>query len=77
MRNPRTKPADSPEVQQLKDRLQRLEQTVLELKGQLNTLEDAQKKPEPAIVEAVYTVPATPTETAPKPQDGDKRREHL
>ena len=74
------KQADSPEVQQLKERLQRLEQTVQELKGQINTLEDAQKKPEPAIVEATYTAPATPL--PPKLRRSlrtleRKRREHL
>lgn len=69
------KPNDSPEVQQLKDRLQRLEQTVQELKGQLNTLEDAPKKAEPAIVEATYTAPVMPAVTAAKPQDSEKKGE--
>jgi hypothetical protein len=36
-------PKQSPEVQQLKDRLKQLEQTVEELKGQLNTVETTQK----------------------------------
>jgi hypothetical protein len=62
------KPADSPEVQQLKERLQRLEQTMLELKDQLNTLEEAKKKPEPEIVQATYSTPA-PASAAAKPQD--------
>ena len=62
------KQADSTEVQQLKERLQRLEQTMLELKGQLNTLEDAQKKPEAAIVQATYSTPTTPAGAASKPQ---------
>src|SRR5262245_1462082 len=73
-----TKP--SPEVQQLRDRLQQLEQTVMELKGQLSALEEAKKNPAPKIVEATYS-PVTPTTTspvaetpaaevpAPKPQD--------
>ena len=72
------KQADSPEVQQLKERLQRLEQTVLELKGQINTLGDASKKPEPAIVEATYSTPVTPTptEASAKPQEsGEKKGE--
>ena len=50
------KPADSPEVKQLKERLQKLEQTMVELKDQLDTLEDAKKKTEPAIVQATYVV---------------------
>ena len=62
------KQADSPEVRQLKERLQRLEQAMLELKGQLNTLE-AQKKSEPEIMQATYTTPAAPAGLAPKPQD--------
>ena len=64
------KPADSPEVQQLKERLQRLEQTMLELKDQLNTMEEAKKKAEPEIVQATYTTPATtPATPAAKAQD--------
>lgn len=70
------KPTDSPDVQQLKDRLQLLEQTVQELKGQLNALEDAKRNPAPAIVEATYSASATPTESAPRPQDtGEKKGE--
>src|SRR3954469_24588322 len=34
-----------PEVQQLKDRLKQLEQTVEELKAQLNSVEDSKKQP--------------------------------
>src|SRR5678815_4294707 len=60
------KQSDSPEVQQLKERLQRLEQAMLELKGQLSTLE-AEKKSEPAIVQATYSTPADAP--VPKPQD--------
>ena len=62
------KQADSPEVQQLKERLQRLEEAMAELKGQLTTIE-AQKKSEPEIVQATYTTPAAPAGLAPKPQD--------
>jgi hypothetical protein len=72
------KQPDAPEVQQLKERLLRLEQTVQELKGQITTLEEAPKKTEPAIVEATYTTPATPipTENVPKPQEnGEKKGE--
>lgn len=69
------KQADSPEVQQLKERLQRLEQAMLELKDQLNTLE-AQKKAEPAIVQATYSTPAALAGPAAKPQEsGEKKGE--
>ena len=69
------KQADSPEVQQLKERLQRLEQAMLELKDQLNTLE-AQKKAEPAIVQATYSPPAALAGPAAKPQEsGEKKGE--
>jgi hypothetical protein len=68
--------ADSPEVQQLKARLELLEQTVQELQGQLNAVENAQKKPEPAIVQATYATPATSGAPAAKPQDsGEKKGE--
>ena len=65
----------TPEVEQLKKRLQLLEQTVEELKGQIDSIE-TKKKSAPAIVEATYTEPAKPaespaTETA-KPQDTNK-----
>src|ERR1044072_1162557 len=36
-------PKESPEVQQLKERLKQLEQTVEELKGQINKVETTQK----------------------------------
>jgi hypothetical protein len=62
----------TPEVEQLKKRLQQLEQTVGELKGQIDAIE-AKKKSAPAIVEATYTEPAKPAETpstdTAKPQD--------
>ena len=67
------------EVQQLKDRLLLLEETVKELKGQISAMEEASKNPTPKIVNADYSPstpasPATsPPETAeapvPKPQD--------
>src|SRR5262249_35863146 len=51
----------NPEVQQLKDKLQQLEQTVEELKGQLKAVADSQKKTEAlATGEKV----AVPTDTA-------------
>src|SRR5215218_5124371 len=65
------------EVEQLKKRLQQLEQTVGELKGQINALETKKQNPTPAVVDATYSEPAAPpaTETAPapsaKPQQGE------
>src|SRR3569832_954699 len=57
------------EVEQLKKRLQQLEQTVVELKGQIDTLETKKQNPPPAIVDAKYSETASPagTETAPEP----------
>ena len=64
-----------PEVDQLKERLLLLEETVRDLKGQINAMEESQKKPLPAAtVEVVngaaegepIAAPATPA----KPQDG-------
>src|SRR6185369_4392154 len=55
----------SSEVDQLKQRLQQLEQTVLELKGQIDAIETKKKDPAPAIVEATYSdPPAAPADTA-------------
>jgi hypothetical protein len=61
----------TPEVQQLKERLQQLEQTVLELKGQINAIEEAKKQsPAPAVIEATYSEPALAESAAPpKPQN--------
>ena len=64
-------PKQSPEVDQLKQRLQQLEQTVLELKGQINAIEDAKKQsPTPAIIEATYSESAAsaPAAAPAKPQ---------
>jgi hypothetical protein len=57
------------EVEQLKKRLQQLEQTVVELKGQIGAIEAKKQSPTPAIIEATYAEPAAPpaTETAPDP----------
>src|SRR5258705_3586214 len=64
----------TPEVQQLKDRLQQLEQTVQELKGQINAMEETKKNPAPQIDQADYSSAApaapAPAATASKPQDG-------
>src|SRR5689334_16143802 len=68
-------PKPATEVDQLKQRLQQLEQTVTELKGQIDAIETKKKDAAPAIVDAKYSEPATPpAETTPpepaKPQDG-------
>ena len=66
----------TPEVEQLKKRLQLLEQTVIELKGQIDSIETKKPAATPAIVEAKYSEPATPAEPAPttpaEPQDTNK-----
>ena len=69
----------TPEVEQLKKRLQQLEQTVLELKGQIDSIEAKKKSATPAIVEATYTEPVTPADTPSttpeKPQDNNGKGE--
>ena len=68
-------PKQTTEVDQLKERLQQLEQTVKDLKGQINALEESQNNPAPKVVEATYsTTPAAPAETeaSAKPQDDKK-----
>src|SRR5258705_12050232 len=67
-----TKPVS--EVEQLKQRLLQLEQTVVELKGQSTAIEDTKKQtPAPAIVQATYSDSSACVETAapaaPNPQD--------
>jgi TolA-binding protein len=73
-----TKPTEAAkptsEVEQLKQRLQQLEQTVVELKGQINAIEETKKQsPAPAIVQATYSDSGTPVvaapAAAPNPQD--------
>ena len=69
-----TTQTQTPEVEQLKRRLQQLEQTVVELKGQIDAIE-AKKKTSTPIVEATYTEPATAAETpatAPAKQQDNK-----
>jgi hypothetical protein len=73
---PETAPP-APEVEQLKKRLQQLEQTVLELKTQIGAIEEKKKSSTPTVVEATYSQPPAPAaETAPatpaKPQDDSK-----
>ena len=63
----------TPELDQLKDRLQQLEKTVEDLKGQIGAMEEAKKNPAPAIINAEYTPPATPAAAAaPKPKSPDE-----
>ena len=64
------------EVEQLKQRLQQLEQIVSDLKGQINAIEETKSKtpaPAPAIIDATYSEaakPVAPESAAPaKPQD--------
>src|SRR5581483_8209718 len=63
----------TPEVEQLKKRLQQLEQTVGELKGQINAIE-AKKTSSTPIVEATYSEPAADAApaAAAKQQDSNK-----
>ena len=63
-----TKRPQPSEVEQLKLRLQQLEDTVRELKGQISAIEETKTNPTPQVVEATYTDPAPPA-PAPKPQD--------
>jgi len=62
----------TPEVQQLKDRLRQLEQTVEELKGQINSVENAQKKSDAATGAAtgVATGEAIAASSAPAADGG-------
>src|SRR5690349_16235217 len=65
--SPSPAPPSAPpsEVEQLKKRLQQLEQTVVELKGQIDTLETKKKDPAPAVMNATYTErPAVETASA-------------
>ena len=69
----------TPEVEALKKRLQQLEQTVGELKGQIEAIEAKKKTETPAIVEATYNEAPTPADTAStepaKPQDKNGKGE--
>src|SRR5947207_507777 len=62
------------EVQQLKERLMQLEQTVEQLKAQLESVEDSQKKPEIATGETVAVSATVPATTA-EPQGDAKKGE--
>lgn len=68
------KPAS--EVQQLRERLLQLEQTVDQLKAQINSMGESQNKPaDGEKIAAPATVSATATATAAKPQDDEKKGE--
>jgi hypothetical protein len=75
---PAPTPTPAPEVEQLKKRLQLLEQTVTELKAQIGAIEEKKNTPKPAIVEATYSAepssaaPAEPPAEPAKPQDTSK-----
>ncbi len=73
------------DVDQLKDRLQQLEETVRQLKTQINDLEESKKTRAPAVVEATYSPSTseqlasaesdTPEPSTAKPQDKDGKGE--
>src|SRR5215510_14630438 len=76
-------PTETPstEVEQLKKRLQQLEQTVVELKGQIDAIEK-KKSPAPAVINATFSaLPAAapeaphPTEPAPAKRQDDAKGE--
>jgi hypothetical protein len=50
---------------ELKEKVKRLEQAVIELKGQLDTLQAAKNNPKPVVVDAAYD-PSTPATALPK-----------
>ena len=67
-----TKKSQTSEVEQLKLRVQQLEDTLRELKGQISAIEETRTNPTPQtpqVVDALYTEPAAAAATAPKPQD--------
>jgi hypothetical protein len=59
------------EVQQLKERLLQLEQTVKDLKDQITSME-GRKDPAPAIVQAAYSAPDVPESTTVTPEPPSK-----
>ena len=69
----------APEVQQLKDRLKQLEQTVEQLKAQLLAIEAARNSPQTATGEkaaaTVAAVPSSPDLTAPNPKPDEPKGE--
>ena len=64
------------EVQQLKQRLMQLEQTVEQLKAQITSIDSSQKKPDVKFVETGATLAPAPMPATPaKPQDDQKKGE--
>ena len=65
------------EVEQLRQRLQQLEQVVLDLKGQISAIEEAKAKPAAPTIDATYSAPVNPAPSGSpaKPQDNDGRGE--
>jgi outer membrane DcaP-like protein len=61
---PETPKSETTEVEQLKKRLQQLEQTVVELKGQIDAIETRKKSATPDVVQAKYSEPAAATAAA-------------
>jgi DcaP outer membrane protein len=57
-----TQKSQGPDLQALKDRLQRVEQEVQELKGEIGAAEQAQPTPLAAAAATLRTLPAPPTE---------------
>jgi len=71
-------PPQSPDLQQLKDKLQQLEQTMQELKGQINALEQTQTSPAPTPQPATAPPPsptlAQPTVSQPAKAAGEEKK---
>jgi cell division protein FtsB len=63
------------EVEQLKERLLQLEQTVQELKGQINSIEEEKNNPTPKIISADYSTAADTTAAAKPPAKDEKKGE--
>jgi hypothetical protein len=69
-----TPKSSSPDIQTLKDRLQRLEQEMQELKGEIDAVEQTQSTPLAAAAAALRTPPVPPTEN-PKASTEQERSE--
>jgi len=75
---PQESPKQTPEVQQLRQRQQKLEQLVLNRKGQMDAIEETNKKSQtPAIVEETCSESSTPAvpATPEKSQDNNGKGE--
>src|SRR5213592_3759828 len=56
-------PKGSPDVKQLSDRVEMLEQTIKELKDQLTAIEEAKKNPKVEVIDATYKSDGSTTAT--------------